>query len=304
GDPHELMRFADIAMYQAKRLGKDRYEVYNPAMNAWAEARLNLELDLRKALERGEFRLVYQPIWSLNAKRVTGLEALIRWHHPKRGSVSPADFIPLAEENGLIIPIGRWVLDEVCRQLAQWQERYPGAQLPAMSVNLSLRQFQDPALAGEFEEIVRRHGLKPGAIQLEITESTLMLDQAATLRTLKRLSDVGFYLALDDFGTGYSAWAHLKGFPFNCIKIDRSFMHGLGQDEESAAIVAAMIDLARALGLEVVAEGIETELQLDVLRALGCGKGQGYLLSRPLPVTETEALVAAGAGPLVDEERS
>jgi EAL domain-containing protein (putative c-di-GMP-specific phosphodiesterase class I) len=278
----DLLRDADLAMYRAKSEGKSRHVVFDGAMNVQAMKRLELETALRRAVERGELRLVYQPIMSLDSMGMDRVETLVRWLHPERGLISPADFIPLAEETGLIVPIGQWILTEACRQAQTWREQFPGAPDVVLSVNLSPRQFQHPTLVEDIRRIVGESGLHPDLLELEITEGAVMADADAARATLQELRNLGISLAIDDFGTGYSSLGYLKRFPVSVLKIDQSFVRGLGQDEQDSAIVHGVIALAQSLNLSVTAEGIETLEQLARLRDLGCNHGQGYLLSRPL----------------------
>ena len=275
----ELMRNADIAMYRAKNAGRSRVEVYEASMGAQAPEYLRLEADLRRALEREELRLFYQPQLDLRTAQVVGLEALLRWEHPERGLVSPAQFIPVAEETGLIVPIGRWVLETACREAKSWQEITP----LRIAVNLSMRQFRHPRLVEEVAEVLDQTGLEPGLLELEITESVVMEDAEATVETLERLKRLGVALAVDDFGTGYSSLGYLKRFPVGVLKIDCSFVRDLVQTQRDQAIVGAVMGLARALGLKVVAEGVETSAQLERLRTLGCDLAQGYYFAKPMP---------------------
>lgn len=292
----DLLRYADIAMYQAKQAGKARYAVFYPSMHADAVERLELEHDLRQAITQQEFRLFYQPIIELETGAIARLEALVRWEHPRRGLLSPDSFIPLAEETGLILPLGRWVLAEACRQARVWHARYaPGCSL-MVSVNLSAREFQHPGLVDEIAAVLRETQVVPSCLQLEITESVVMEDAPATIATLQALKDLGVCLAIDDFGTGYSRLSYLKRFPIDRLidrlKIDKSFISGLGRDAKDLAIVQAVIDLAYALGLAVTAEGVETAEELTRVRALGCQEGQGYYFAPPLTQADAEALLA------------
>ena len=290
--PSDMLRDADIAMYGAKDAGKARHEVFDESMKARASRRLELENRLRRAIEREELRVYYQPKMDLSSGEIVGMEALVRWQDPERGLVSPAEFIPLAEETGLILPLGRWVLRKACRQAKEWQERYSRADSLTMAVNLSAKQFQQPNLAEEVAGVLREAGLKPGTLILEITEGMVMSDVQANMSALQDVKALGVKVAIDDFGTGYSSLAYLKRFPVDMIRVDRSFVRGLGQDAEDTAIVETVVLLARALNLRVVAEGIETAEQLDSLRDLGCAIGQGYYFAKPMPGDEAGELLA------------
>jgi diguanylate cyclase (GGDEF)-like protein len=288
-----LLREADLAMYCAKTRGKNGFAVFDQTMASDAAERLSLETDLRRALERHEFYLHYQPILSLADGRIAEVEALVRWRHPVRGLVSPATFIPVAEQTGLIIEVGQWVLEQACQQAAAWQSVF-GDRAPIMGVNLSARQFQRPELVAEVEHALRIARLEPARLKLEITESVAMQDAQATVQTLQALKDLGIGLAIDDFGTGYSSLAYLKRFPVDTLKIDRSFIDGLAEDAYDTAIVQSILALAGALGLSVTGEGIETVRQRDQLRLLGCDRGQGFLFARPQAGGELEVLLSAG----------
>jgi diguanylate cyclase (GGDEF)-like protein/PAS domain S-box-containing protein len=290
----DLMRNADIAMYQAKAQGKARYEVFNSHLNAQAMARLRLEADLRRAIERGEFVIYYQPQIDLVTGQMQGLEALVRWEHSERGLIAPVEFIPVAEETGLIRPLGQWVLAEACRQVQEWSARYPSAVPAVLSVNLSAQQVNQPGFVDEVARVLARTGFEPRRLQLEITESVIMNDAPATLVTLRALKELGVQLAIDDFGTGYSSLSYLKRFPVDVLKIDRTFVTGLGHDAEDTAIVQAIITLANTLGLHVTAEGVESAAQLAQLQALGCQLGQGYYFAKPLSCERVGALLANG----------
>ena len=293
--PDDLLRNADIAMYEAKGRGRARYTVFEPKMKARASEHLRVETELRRAIEREEFRVYYQPIVDLRTGRIAGVEALLRWQHPDRGLVPPLEFIPLAEETGLIVPIGQLVLEEACRQVCKWRDLYPGkpGEEPlTVSVNLSVRQFGHPGLIEDIARVLRETGLDPRHLKLEITESIGAEDSGDAVATLNRLREMGIGLALDDFGTGYSALSYLKRFPITNLKLDRSFVAGLGQDAEDTAIVHAVIAFAKALGLSVTAEGIETVEQLADLQSLSCEQGQGYYFSKPLPSEAMDALLA------------
>ena len=295
--PAELLRDVDVAMYRAKAKGKATYEVFDLGMNARALERLEREADLRRALARGELRVYYQPKVVLATGRLFGAEALVRWEHPRRGLLLPGEFVPLAEETGLIQAIDRWVLGEACRQARIWHERYPSDPPLLLSVNISARQFLGPDLVADVARVLQETRAVPGSVALEITEGVLMEDVEATIATLQGLKDLGLLLAIDDFGMGYSSLSYLKRFSVNILKIDRAFVAGLGRVPEDTAIVEAVIGLARALGLLVTAEGVETAAQAAQLHALGCTLGQGYYFARPLPSDATEALVAAGLPP-------
>jgi diguanylate cyclase (GGDEF)-like protein len=291
--PEELLREAEIAMVRAKSNSTQRHAVFEPSMNDQTMERLDLENDLRRALERGQLRLHYQPIVALADERIVGFEALVRWQHPTRGLVAPLAFIPMAEETGLIVPLGRWVLETACRQAARWRRSVgPNDPGPFVSVNLSARQFIQADLVEDVAAVLAATGLEPAALELEITESVVMDQSEIGIRALRRLRDLGVRLVLDDFGTGYSSLAYLKHLPLDMIKIDRSFVMGLDQSADRS-IVDAVITLAHGLGIGVVAEGIETRAQADRLRASGCDLGQGYLFARPTPAAATTRLLRA-----------
>ncbi len=290
--PEQLLRYADLAMYQAKHRGEARYAVHDGTTNAPALERLDLEMDLRGAMPRNEFTLHYQPLIDLDTNRIVGLEALIRWAHPRRGLLLPADFITLTEETGLIVPIGQWVLGEACRQLREWERLAPADAPLAMSVNLSAKQVHQATMLSEVKDILRASGLSPDRLVLEITESALMDDERSTLDRLTALRGVGVRLALDDFGTGYSALNRLKRVPADVLKIDQSFVGGIDDRPEDTEIVRAVIAVAKSLRLRVVAEGIETERQATRLRAMGCDYGQGFFFARPLPPEHIPALLS------------
>jgi diguanylate cyclase (GGDEF)-like protein/PAS domain S-box-containing protein len=303
--PDDILRNADMAMYEAKSKGKSRYALFESKMTSQAKARLQLGTELRLALERGEFSVYYQPIVELESCRISGVEALVRWEHPRRGLISPVEFITLAEQTGLIVPIGQWVLEESCRQVLSWQrlsqqEQYEGqpqeqsSNTPlVLSVNLSARQFQHPELVEDIERTLRDTGFDPQHLKLEITESIGIEDVGFTNATLRRLKEMGIRIALDDFGTGYSALSYLKRYPIDTLKLDRSFIAGLGQNPEDTAIIHAVIGFAQALNLSVTGEGIETVEQLIELQRLGCDQGQGYYFARPMEGHAMSALLAA-----------
>ena len=291
GDGAEgLVRNADVAMYRAKVAGGSTYQFYAEDMTFRAHERLTLETDLRRALERREFLLHYQPVIALDGMRITGMEALVRWRHPERGMVSPGDFIPVAEETGLIIGLGEWVLHAACEQLLAFPAATP--EPLHMAVNVSLRQFRESDFINMVTAILRRTGLDPAKLDIEITESHLMQNFEATLAAMHRLGDLGVRFSIDDFGTGYSSLARLKGLPIASLKIDQSFVRGIPDDAGNASLVRTIISLGHDLGIEVIAEGVETEAQLEFLRAHGCDKAQGYYLSRPLPAEELTALLS------------
>ena len=283
-DPEALLRDADAAMYRAKERGRaPRYELFDELMRSQASVRLEMESALHHAIDRGELRVHYQPLVELTAGAVVGCEALVRWEYPKRGLLGPGEFIPLAEETGLIMPVGAFVLEEACRQAVRWQTQDPGRPPLTMSVNLSGRQLADPVLPDCVADALGASGLAPERLWLEITESVLMDDADSSVRALEALRVLGVRLAVDDFGTGYSSLAYLRRFPVDALKIDRSFVGGLDEGPQDAAIVEAVIGLAGALGLRVVAEGVETLSQLARVRALGCDEAQGYYFARPAP---------------------
>jgi EAL domain-containing protein (putative c-di-GMP-specific phosphodiesterase class I) len=280
--PEDILRDADIALHRAKTSGEARHEVFDRAMHESAISRLQLENDLRRAVEGQEFRVQYQPIVSLRTGRIVGFEALVRWHHPERGIVSPLDFIPLAEETGMIIPIGQYVLCEACRQASQWQAKFPAEQPLSISVNLSSKQFSQPDLVDQVEQTLRENHLETHSLILEITESVVMENAEAATAALVELKALGVQLSIDDFGTGYSSLSYLHSFPINSLKIDRSFIGKMNVDNTNLEIVRTVVALACSLGMNVTAEGIETAEQLAQLRALQCQYGQGYLFSKPL----------------------
>ncbi len=277
----DLLRAADVAMYRAKSSGRGTCVVYDRTMGRHAAERLELETELRRAIERGGLVVHYQPIVDLDSGRVVELEALVRWHHPRRGLMSPAAFIPLAEETGLIVPLGRWVLEQACLQGRLWQQLYPSDPPLMVSVNLSARQLQQPDLPSSVSRILHSTGLAPTSLKLEITESMLMQDADAA--PLAALAALGIHLAIDDFGTGYSSLSYLSRLPIDTLKVDRSFVSRLGQDRESDAVVRTIVALADTLNMSVTAEGIEEPEQAARLRSLGCHRGQGYLFARPAP---------------------
>ena len=299
----EMLRNADVAMYRTKQRGRGGYELFAPAMHAAVVERLELEADLRRALAdpAAELRLVYQPIVALDDERIVGLEALVRWEHPARGTINPMQFIPLAEATGLVVPLGRWVLRAACRQAAEWRrgageaDGTADADAPYVAVNLSGRQLEDAALIDDVAAALAESGLDPARLLLEITESILMQRADAAPRTLHALKALGVRLAIDDFGTGYSSLAYLQRFPVDVLKIDKAFIDGVASGGSDAALARAIVGLTATLGLRCVAEGIERPEQAAELRAAGCGYGQGFLFARPVAAQETSALIAARA---------
>jgi len=290
-----LIRDADAAMYLAKERGRARCELFDAEMRARALRRLEVERELRHALERDELELHYQPMIALRSGEIVGLEALVRWRHPERGLLDPGDFVEIAEDSGLIEPIGRWVQESASRDALAWQELRLDVRPLDVSVNLSARQVASPDLAGSIGEILAATGLDPVHLRLEITESALVEESATATGNLEALSDLGVGLVLDDFGTGYSSLAYLNRFPFDGLKIDRSFVEALGVEQERTAIVEAIVGMARALSLDVIAEGVENEAQLSEIERLGCDYAQGHLFARALPAERVSALMGEGA---------
>ena len=289
----DLLRDADVAMYMAKEAGKSRYQVFEPAMHDTALRRLELKADLQRAVDHGEFFLNYQPIIELESGEISGLEALLRWNHPQRGIIPPLDFIPLAEETGLIVPIGHWVLQEACRQGKALQGRFPHDPPLYVTVNLSVRQLQRAEIVDEVAEILRESGLDPGTLALEITESVMMQDMELSIQRLTELKALGVKLAVDDFGTGYSSLNYIRRFPVDILKVDKSFVDNVNEGGEQSALTAAIIELASILKLLPVAEGIERADQLEKLQDLKCDLGQGFYFAKPLPMNEIDELLAA-----------
>ncbi|HEX9713999.1 MAG TPA: EAL domain-containing protein [Actinomycetota bacterium] len=296
GDAESLMRNADAAMYRAKQLGKNRCVVFETSMHADALLHLQLANDARLALERSEFRLVYQPIVSLSTGRITGVETLLRWDHPTRGTLEPGEFISMAEESGLIHPIGRWVLVEACAQARAWSEAFPKPAPPTISVNLSSRQVMQPDLVGDVERILDSLAVDPSTLILEITETVVLKDEERTISKLRALKNLGVRIALDDFGTGYSSLGYLQRLPIDVLKIDPSFVEGVGGAPEDEAVARAIIKLANTFRIDVVAEGVERSEQIARLRDLGCTHAQGFRLGRPTGADAITRLLESRVG--------
>lgn len=292
--PETILRDADTAMYCAKELGKGRYQVFETQMRVRAQKILQLETDLRRAIARQEFFVHYQPIVSLITGKITGFEALVRWHHPEKGMVSPGEFIPLAEETGLIIPIGMLVLREACCQLHYWQNQYLNKNL-TISVNLSVKQFYQPDLIDQIDKILAETQLEGSSLKLEITESVIMDNAESVTTILEQLKSRQIQLSIDDFGTGYSSLSYLHRFPVDTLKIDRSFINRVDRNDENLKIIQAIVTLAHNLGMDVVAEGVETNNQADQLKAIGCESAQGYFFFKPLDNKSAES-VLEGSG--------
>ncbi len=284
----ELLRDADFALYEAKSAGKNRWLVFESKMQTVVRDRLELEMDLHDALEREQFFLLYQPTFDLQTQTITGVEALLRWRHPVRGVIPPETFIPLAEETGLIVPIGRWVLRTACSQAARWQR--DGRSL-SVAVNVSARQLDNENLVREVTDALAAASLAPATLTLEITETTLMRDSRAATARLRELKSLGVHVAIDDFGTGYSSLAYLRQFPVDALKIDRSFISGIADSHDSKALIHTLVQLGKTLGLETLGEGIEQEAQLRELQREQCDSGQGFLFARPLPPEAVDDLL-------------
>jgi diguanylate cyclase (GGDEF)-like protein len=300
--PEALLMDADTAMYRAKEEG-GTFRVFDPDMYKRAKGRLELEADLRRTLEAPSERLpvYYQPMVSIPDGTIVGIEALLRWAHPEQGLLVPPGFIPMAEETGLIVPMGRWVLNEACRRAREWQERYPRNAQLTIAVNISARQLRYPQLVGEVEDALRKSALDPGSLTLDITESVLVEDEGSSAGTLQRLKELGVRLAIDDFGVGYSWLSYLRYLPVDQLKLDRVLVGNLDTDDKNLAIVRAAVDLGHALGIEVVAEGVETHQEFDKLSKLGCDVGQGDYWWGPHLPRETEELLASNHPPLPDQ---
>jgi diguanylate cyclase (GGDEF)-like protein len=286
----ELLRHADIAMYQSKKAGRNTLRFFDPAMQAAVSSRAALERDLRNALEQGQFLLYYQSQVYHNGE-IIGAEVLLRWRHPERGLVSPLDFIPLAEDTGLILPIGQWVLDTACQQLKLW-ENHAGARHLQLAVNVSARQFHQTDFVKQVQQTIARHGINPVLLKLELTESLVLDNVDDTIAKMNRLKAIGVRFSMDDFGTGFSSLAYLTRLPLDQLKIDQSFVRNMGVKPRDAVIVQTIIGMANNLGMEVIAEGVETEEQRAFLERHGCSTCQGYLFSKPVPIEQFEALLA------------
>jgi EAL domain-containing protein (putative c-di-GMP-specific phosphodiesterase class I) len=289
--PGNLLRDADLALYQAKGGGRARYSVFDPSMTSRALRHLALGNDLRRALEQDELKVCYQKVHRITGE-IVGVEALLRWEHPQRGLLIPSGFILVAEETGLILPIGQWVLEEACRQARAWREQYPGDPPLTMCVNLSSKQLQHHDLVQDVTRALQETGLDSRSLCLEITESAMMEDARSTNTTLRELKSSGVKLAIDDFGIGYSSMNHLKRFPVDYVKIDPSFVAGLGERSEDEVVAWSMIRLAKGLGMEAIAEGVETAEQIARLEEMGCEMAQGYYFSEPLPGEAVSAHLA------------
>ncbi len=288
-DLETLSRSADTAMYRAKQEGRDRYRFFTPAMQARAARNMHLVIALRQALEHDQFHLHYQPQISINDGRIIGIEALLRWHHPELGDVSPAEFIPVAEDSGLILPIGEWVLRTAVRQLKNWMDS--GCAPMVVAVNLSATQFRHPGFSERVMRILKEEQIQARHLELELTEGVAMYDPDTAVSIMNTLHDMGIRMSIDDFGTGYSSLNYLKKFKVYKLKIDQSFVRDISTDQEDRAIVAAIVSMAKDLGLQTIAEGVETVEQLEYLRAQGCDEAQGYYFNKPLPAEEIEALL-------------
>lgn len=284
-----LIRNADIAMYRAKEEGGDRFRFFAPEMNARIYGILELEEEMHQAIRQGEFVMHYQPQIEIGSGRIVGCEALLRWRHPKRGLFMPGNFIPLAEESGMIIPLGQWVLHEVCTQARAWQEE--GLPLIKVAVNISIKQFRQPNLIEQIQTTLQQTGLPPTALELELTESVLIHDPPHATQIMNQLKELGISLSLDDFGIGYSSLNYLRHFPLDSIKIDRSFVKDMTENTNGAALSKSIVTIAHSLGLKAIAEGVETWAQHDFLASCGCNELQGFLFSKPLPPDEFAALL-------------
>jgi len=287
-DADRLLKNADMALYRSKADGRGNYRFFEPAMDALAQTRRSLEMEIRQALTQGQFQLYYQPVYDLKSGQIRSFEALLRWNHPERGIVEPMSFLKLAEDTGLIVPIGEWVIRQACADAVGWSQNVP------VAVNLSPAQFRNRNLASSIFESLSNTGLSPSRFELEITESVLLDDSEANLSVLHCLRDFGIRIAMDDFGTGYSSLSYLRSFPFDKIKIDQSFVHDLTSREDAMAIVRAVTGLGKSLGIPTIAEGVETAEQIKMLRAEGCTEVQGFVFSKPRPNCDVEAMLSRG----------
>ncbi|MGH2615887.1 MAG: putative bifunctional diguanylate cyclase/phosphodiesterase [Thermomicrobiales bacterium] len=294
--PKDLLRAADVALYRAKALGGDAFAVFDPPLDQESLERLDQEAELRRALERGEFHIAYQPVVDITTRRILAVEALLRWHHPQRGILPPSAFLPLAEETGLIVPLGRWVIEEACRQIRHWQERFPSARSLQVSVNLSLRQFRQAALETDVARALGQSGLAPQSLALELKEGDALANSTAIATTLKELKRLGVKVTIDDFGKGWAALSSLTQFTIDDLKIDGSCIARLGQHQQDAAVVQALVSMAKAIGLDVTAGAVETHEQLAMLQELGCDRAQGHHFAPPLTVAEIEQLLQREGG--------
>jgi EAL domain-containing protein (putative c-di-GMP-specific phosphodiesterase class I) len=297
-DVHDLLRDADTAMYVAKTGGKDSVRLFDPSMHERAHERFRLQVDLRGALDREELLLFYQPIYEMYDGQLKGFEALVRWSHPTRGLIAPERFIPLAEESGLIVPIGRWVLEQALRQITAWDRRHRRARDVSISVNVSTVQLTAPGLISDVQSAIERSGIAPSRVVLEITEGSLAKDPERTIEVLERLRELGLRIAIDDFGTGYASLSHLQRLPVDILKVDKSFVAALSNGGKSRDLLQAILGVGQALSLAVVAEGIEAQSQMTVLQEMGCEMAQGFLVGKPSPAEVAESLLG-GDGSLI-----
>jgi len=290
--PNDLLRDADISMYRSKELGKNQFKVFSKSMYEQVVQTVQLENDLRQALVEDEFELFFQPIYALSGQKLRGFEALIRWNHPQRGHLPPGEFIPVAEETGLVTEIGKWVMRRGCRVLAGWQSQFPGLDI-SLSLNLSPKDLLQASLVPVLTELLHETGLDARYIKLEITETAVMDNPEQATSRLERLQKMGFQIAMDDFGTGYSSLSYLQRLPIDILKIDRSFVQTMLENPNNLEIIKAIIGLGKILDLRIVAEGVETRQQLETLQELGCDLAQGFLLGRPMSKEQTESLMSA-----------
>jgi EAL domain-containing protein (putative c-di-GMP-specific phosphodiesterase class I) len=302
-DVDELLRHADLALYNAKSSGKRQWRRYAPVLSAGMIRRREVQAALEKAVSTSAFTLAYQPIVTLTSGAIAGFEALVRWPHPQWGMMQPDQFIELAEETGHIVPLGSWVLGQAATELVRWRPRDDGRPPLYASVNVSARQFRDPGFVDGVRQVLARTGLSPSSLMLELTETVLLRQDERLLADLVELKTIGVKLAIDDFGTGYSSLSYLRELPIDVLKIDKSFVDGIAVSEQRLALVEGIIGIARTLHLDVIAEGIETEVQRDLLVSMGCQYGQGYLLAMPVAADQAETLVRLGHGPVPELPR-